>query len=101
MFESVLPEPALPARSAMPVLASVIRLLVSVTSAVGVNVAVQVMPPSIEPTAPSVPLAMVKSVLSKPVTASENVNVTRVDSPTVRELSATTMPTVGRVVSIA
>ncbi len=84
----------------MPVLASVIRLSVSVTSAVGVNVAVQVMPPSIEPTAPRVPLAIVRSVLSKPVTASENVKVTRVVSPTDRAESATTMPTVGSAVSI-
>ncbi len=85
----------------MPVLASVIRLLVSVMLAVGVKVAVQVMPPSIEATAPRVPLAIVRSVLSKPVTASENVNVTSVVSPTDRALSDTTMPTVGRVVSIA
>jgi hypothetical protein len=44
--------------------------------AVGVKVAVQVMPPSLLLTALSVPLAMVRSALVKPVTASLKVMVT-------------------------
>jgi hypothetical protein len=60
----------------MPVLFSVIRLVVSVMLAVGVNVAVQVMPPSLLLTALRVPLAMVRSALVKPVTASLKVMVT-------------------------
>ncbi|MCY1463381.1 hypothetical protein D9M71_812680 [compost metagenome] len=69
MFESVVPLPALPDRSLIPVLFRVIRLVVSLTLAVGVKVAVQVMPPSLLLTAVSVPLAMVRSALVKPVTA--------------------------------
>ena len=54
-----MPVPALPATSATPVLASVMTLLVSAMSAVGVNVAVQVMPPSVEETGVSVPFSIV------------------------------------------
>jgi hypothetical protein len=50
-------------------------LVVSVMLAVGVKVAVQVMPPSLLLTA-QVPLAMVRSALVKPVTASLKVMVT-------------------------
>ena len=96
-----MPLPALPARSAIPVLSRVIRLVVSVTLALGVNVAVQVMPPSLLLTALSVPLAMVRSALVKPVTASLNVMVTSEVSPIRRLLSATTMVAVGRTVSMA
>ncbi len=96
-----MPLPALPAASCTPVLASVITLFVSVTLAVGVSVAVQVMPPSEELTALSVPLATVRSALAKPVTASENVIVTSEVSPATSELSATTIVAVGSAVSIA
>ena len=84
----------------MPVLSSVIRLLASVVLAVGVNVAVQVMPPSPELTALKVPFAIVKSALANPVTASLKVMVTSEVSPTIKALSATTIVAVGRDVSI-
>ena len=71
-----MPLPALPAASATPLLASVMTLLVDVRLAVGVKVAVQVMPPSLLLTALSVPLATVRSALVKPVTASLKVMVT-------------------------
>ncbi|MNV85594.1 hypothetical protein D3C71_1795620 [compost metagenome] len=63
--------------------------------------AVQVMPPSLLLTALKVPLATLRSELSKPVTASEKVMVTNDVSPTLRALSATTMVAVGRWVSTA
>ena len=71
-----MPAPALPARSVTPVLSRVITLLMSVMLAVGVNVAVQVIPPSLLLTVLRVPLAMVRSALVKPLTASLNVMVT-------------------------
>ena len=77
--------------SVTPVLSRLIWLLAAVRPAVGVKVAVQVVPPSLEATALSVPLATVRSVLSKPLTASPKVMVTSEVSPTVRLLSATTM----------
>ena len=64
--------------------------------AVGVSVAVHVIPPSAELTADNVPLAIKRSLLAKPVTASEKVIVTREVSPMIRELSATTIAAVGR-----
>ena len=73
-----MPLPVLPARSAIPVLSRVITLLVSVIPAAGVKVAVQVMPPSLLLTADNVPLAMVRSALVKPLTASLKVMVTNV-----------------------
>ena len=85
----------------MPVLASMIRLVASLTPTFGVNVAVQVMPPSLLLTAVRVPLAITMSALLKPVTASLKVKVTSVVSPAVRVLSATTMVAVGRWVSMA
>ncbi|MNI68949.1 hypothetical protein D3C73_1246730 [compost metagenome] len=91
----------LPARSAMPVLARVMTLLVSRTPTAGVKVAVQVMPPSALESALKVPLATVRSALLKPVTASLKVMVTWLVSPTVRLLSATTMVAVGRRLSMA
>ena len=66
-----------------------------------VKVAVHVMPPSLELTALKVPLAMVRSALVKPVTASLKVIVTSDVSPIVRLLSATTMLAVGLTVSMA
>ena len=67
--------------------------------AVGVNVAVQVMPPSLLLTAVKVPLAIVRSALVKPLTASLKVMVTSEVSPIFSALSATTMVAVGRAVS--
>ncbi len=96
-----MPVPALPAVSATPVLFRVIRLVASVILAVGVKVAVQVVPPSALLTALRVPLAIVKSALLKPVTASLKVRVTSEVSPTLNALSATTIEAVGRTESMA
>ena len=96
-----MPLPALPARSLTPVLFRVIRLVVSLTLAVGVKVAVQVMPPSLLLTALNVPLAIVRSALVKPLTASLKVMVTSEVSPIFSAVSATTMVAVGRTVSMA
>ncbi|MNM42289.1 hypothetical protein D3C81_531210 [compost metagenome] len=101
MFESVVPLPALPARSLTPVLSRVIRLVASVMLAVGVKVPVQVMPPSLLLTAVSVPLAIVRSALVNPLTASLKVMVTSEVSPILRLVSATTRVAVGRTVSTA
>src|SRR3990167_1766290 len=90
LFESVVPLPTLPEPFCTPLLSSVIRLVASVMVVVGVNVAVQVMPPSLLLTALSVPFAMVRSALLKPVTASEKVMVTSEVSPILSALSATT-----------
>ncbi len=76
-------------------------LVVSVMLAVGVKVAVQVTPPSALLTAVKVPLAMVRSALVKPVTASLKVKVTSEVSPTTSALSATTTVAVGRTESMA
>ncbi|RMS19479.1 hypothetical protein ALP75_202708 [Pseudomonas syringae pv. actinidiae] len=99
--ELVTPAPALPARSATPALFRLIRLVVSATLAPGVKVAVQVMPPSPLLTALSVPFGTLRSLLSKPLTASLNVMVTSEVSPTLRALSATTILAVGRAESMA
>ena len=85
----------------MPVLSRVITLLVSVTPDVGVNVAVQVTPPSALLTVLKVPLLIVRSALLSPVTASEKVITTSELSPTPRAGFATTMVAVGRTVSTA
>src|SRR5438094_2454655 len=66
------------------------RLVVSSIFAVGVRVAVQVTPPSVEATPVRVPLATDRSLLSKPLTASEKVIVTSEVSPACSALSATT-----------
>ncbi|MNF87618.1 hypothetical protein D3C84_700880 [compost metagenome] len=92
--------PVLPEPFCTPLLSSVIRLVLSVMALVGVKVAVQVMPPSLLLTAVKVPLAMVRSALLKPVTASENVMVTSEVSPILSAVSATTMVAVGATVSI-
>ncbi|MNC34466.1 hypothetical protein D3C75_829010 [compost metagenome] len=76
-------------------------MLESFTPTVGVKVAVQVMPPSLLLTEVKVPLAMLRSALVKPVTASEKVMVTSEVSPALRVASARTMVAVGRTVSIA
>ncbi|MNL14880.1 hypothetical protein D3C87_1358410 [compost metagenome] len=100
-MESVVPMPTLPlATACTPVLSSVIRLVVSVMLAVGVNVAVQVMPPSLLLTELKVPLAMVRSALENPLTASLKVMVTSDVSPILNALSATTMVAVGSTVSM-
>ncbi|MNH15931.1 hypothetical protein D3C79_755570 [compost metagenome] len=101
MFESVLPMPALPARSATPVLSRVIRLLVSLMPTVGVSVAVQVKPPSPLASPLRVPLATVRSARLRPTTASLKVMVTSDVSPAASWLSATAMVAVGRWVSMA
>ncbi len=77
------------------------RLVASLMALLGVNVAVQVIPPSLLETALRVPLATVRSALVKPVTASLKVMVTCDVSPMLRLLSATTMVAVGRWVSMA
>ena len=69
--------------------------------AVGVSVAVQVTPESAVLTAVSVPFAMLRSALVKPVTASLKVRVTKEVSPMRRAVSTTTIPTVGLTVSMA
>ncbi|MNC04048.1 hypothetical protein D3C75_514770 [compost metagenome] len=76
-------------------------MVVSLTLAVGVKVAVQVMPPSLLLTAVSVPLAIVRSALVNPLTASLKVMVTSEVSPMLRLVSVTTMVAVGRTVSMA
>ena len=74
----------MPAASVTPVSSSVMTLVVSSMSAVGVKVAVQVMPPSPELTADSVPFSIVRSALVKPVTASLNLKVTSEVSPAMK-----------------
>ena len=69
VLETLVPAPTLPAKSDTPASFSVMTLVVSSMFAVGVKVAVQVMPPSLELTVDSVPLSIVRSALVKPVTA--------------------------------
>ncbi|MNP33228.1 hypothetical protein D3C76_1264520 [compost metagenome] len=97
----MVPLPVLPARSLTPVLFRVIRLVASLTATFGVKVAVQVMPPSLLLTEDNVPLAMLRSALVKPLTASEKVMVTREVSPILNAVSTTTMVAIGRTVSMA
>ncbi|MNI94558.1 hypothetical protein D3C73_1526810 [compost metagenome] len=59
------------------------------------------MPPSLLLTEDNVPLAMLRSALVKPLTASEKVMVTREVSPILNAVSTTTMVAVGRTVSMA
>ncbi|MNG24473.1 hypothetical protein D3C84_1092010 [compost metagenome] len=101
MPEELIPLPVLPARSATPVLARLMTLVALMMPAVGVNVAVQVIPPSLLLTEVNVPLAMLRSALVKPVTASEKVMVTSEVSPAVSAVSASTIVAVGRSVSMA
>ena len=58
------------------------------------------MPLSVEATALSAPLTTVRSVLSKPVTASLKVIVTPLVSPALSAVSASTTVAVGRSVSM-
>ena len=87
--------PVFPAALVTPVMFKATTLVASVTEIVGVKVAVQTVPPSVLPTAVKVPLAMVRSSLVNPVTASLKVNVTKDVSPARSAASETTMPTVG------
>ncbi|MNQ76117.1 hypothetical protein D3C85_909400 [compost metagenome] len=100
MLESVVPLPALPEAFCTPLLSRVMTLLASVMLLVGVKVAVQVMPPSLLLTVLNVPLAMVRSALLKPLTASLNVIVTNEVSPIFSAGSDTTMVAVGSTVSM-
>ena len=59
------------------------------------------MPPSVEVIAPSVPLTTVRSLASKPVTASLKVTVTVDVSPILSALSERVMVAVGALVSTA
>ena len=77
------------------------RLLASVVSNDGVKVAVQVTPLSPVATSVSVPLAIVRSELVRPLTASLKVMVTPEVSPALSASSATTMVAVGSLVSMA
>ncbi len=90
-----MPVPALPAMSCTPALFRVITFVASVILTVGVRVAVQVIPPSPVVTVPMLPLAIVKSLEVRPVTASLKVMVTREVSPTFNAVSATTILAVG------
>ena len=71
--------------------------------ALGVSVAVQVIPPSLLLRLDSVPLGAFRSAVVKPVTASVKVNVTVAVSPMRRAVSLIVMAEakVGRTVSIA
>ena len=87
----------------MPVKSSVITLLAAVVVALGVSVAVQVMPPSPVVRLDSAALGAVKSAVVKPVTASEKTQVTVAVSLMRRAVSSRVMlaASVGRTVSIA
>ncbi|MNT48774.1 hypothetical protein D3C72_1855730 [compost metagenome] len=76
-------------------------MVVSVMPAVGVRVAVQVMPPSPLERPLSAPLATVKSAVVRPLTASLKVIVTVLVSLPASAVSALTMLAVGRRVSMA
>ena len=101
LFDVVLPLPALPAMSWTPVLSRVMWLLALTILAVGVKVAVQVVPPSLLLTALRVPLDTIRSALVNPVTASLKVMVTSEVWPMPRLLLANTTVAVGRTVSTA
>ena len=97
LLELVDPVPAFDVATLVtPVMSTLMTLDVSVTPPVGVNVAVQVMPPSLELTLLSVPFGMVRSALLNPITASLKVKVTAEVSPTRSAVSATVTATVGR-----
>ena len=85
----------------MYVVASEMRFVVPSRSAVGVNVPVQVTPPSLELTSVSVPPATVRSAFVKPATASLKVIVTVVVSPIFSAVSKSVIVAVGALVSIA
>ena len=101
LLEVVVPLPALPAASWTPVLSKVMWLLALTIAAVGVKMALQVMPPSLVMTGLRVPLVTVKSLLVNPVTASLKVMVTSDVWPIPRLVALNTMVAVGRTVSMA
>ena len=93
----------MPARSAKPVLSSVITLLVDVAPAAGVSVAVQVMPPSPVVRLDSEAVGANRSAEVKPVTASVKTKVTVAVSPMRKAVSLMVMlaARLGRSVSTA
>ena len=100
-MELLVPTPTLPDTAAWtPLLSRVIWLVASLIALLGVNVAPQVMPPSLLLTALKVPLVIVRSALLKPVTASLNVIVTWEESPIFSAGLATTMVAEGNTVSM-
>ena len=78
---------ALPARSVMPVRSRAMTLLAAVLPAVGVSVAVQVMPPSPLERFVMVEFGVVRSAAVKPVMASAKIKVTVAVSPILRAVS--------------
>ena len=100
MFEIAMPLPALPATSLTWLASSVITLLASVIAAVGVSVAVQVLPPSLLTRLDNTPLATLRSERLRPLTTSLKVMVTVVVWPMPSVPPATEMVAVGRWVSI-
>ncbi|MNP46661.1 hypothetical protein D3C76_1406740 [compost metagenome] len=89
------PLPLLPAISLIPARSMLIALLAILTLAVGVSIAVQVLPPSLLLRSDKVPLAMLMSDKSKPRTASLKVMVTCEVWPTPRFGLATTTVALG------
>ncbi len=75
--------------------------MASLTLLLGVRVAVQVMPPSLELRPLRLPLATLKSAVVSPLTASLKVMVTVVVCPALSTVSLTTMVPIGRWVSMA
>ena len=95
--------PVLPAKSAMPVLSSVMTLAAAVVLGAGVSVAVQVMPPSPELKLDKLAFGANKSPAVKPTTASVKVKVTVAVSPLFNAVSLIVMllAKAGRTVSTA
>ena len=94
--EVALPVPALPVtRPVTPAWFSETTLPVLSTPAAGVKVPVQVTPPSLEPRPLTVPLPTLRSLLSKPLTASEKVMVTVALSSPSSSVSSMTMVALG------
>ncbi len=91
----------LPAWSITPVLSRVMTLVASAMLALGVKVAVQVRPPSLVLSPLRLPLATLKSAMSRPVTARLKLMVTVVVSPMDKAVSATVIVAVGRTLSMA
>ena len=77
------------------------RLVASVTPALGVRVAVKTSGLPVAVIVPSVPFATDTSALVKPAGASLKVKVTTALSPIPREVSSTAIETVGATVSMA
>ncbi len=81
----------LPAWSITPVLSRVMTLVASAMLALGVKVAVQVRPPSLVLSPLRLPLATLKSAMSRPLTCSLKVTVTVAVSPIRRLVSLRVM----------